>query len=184
MRPTNGGLCALPRRIRALRTAELPVPDALRSGGRGRFRSGLPKPPCEGDDMNRLSLLFSAVLALQAGAAFGDDITCRQTYGETLRTCARTLNLLSPDLRTGAQRACVEGARLTQAYCMAGADACLDDCLAAYDRSVPACETVFDSVVCVGGAQCERTVTQQRDNCLSYAVDVLGACSAACTPTR
>lgn len=134
--------------------------------------------------MNGMSLLFAAALVLHAGAASGDDVTCRQTYGDTLRSCARTLSLLNPDLRAGAQRACVEGARLTRTYCISAIDACPDDCLLAYDRSVPACETVFDSVVCAGGAECERTIAQQRDNCLSFAVDVLHACSTACTPAR
>ena len=134
--------------------------------------------------MKSTSLMFCAALVLHAGAAMGDDIACRQTYGETLRTCARTLNLLNPDLRAGAQRACVEGARLTQAYCVSGIDMCVDGCLVAYDRSVAACEAVFDSVFCAGAAACERIITQQRDNCLSYAVGALDACTAACTPTR
>jgi hypothetical protein len=134
--------------------------------------------------MKSMSFLLSAAFVLHAGDASGDDMACRQTYSRTLSECAHTLRLLSPDLRAGAQRACVEGARLTQAYCASGSNVCLDNCLATYDRSGAVCETVFDSGICAGGAVCAQTIIQQRDNCLSYGVGVLDACTAACTPTR
>jgi hypothetical protein len=134
--------------------------------------------------MKSMSILFWAALVLHAGAAAGDDVACRQTYSQAVRTCAHTLNLLSPDVRAGAQSACVEGARLTQGYCVSGISACPDDCLVAYDRSLAACEAGFDSAVCAGGVVCAQIIVQQRDNCLSYAVGVLDACTAACTPAR
>lgn len=95
--------------------------------------------------------MLLAALVLHSEAVAGDDIACLQTYGQTVRTCAHTLNLLSPDLRAGAQRACVEVARLTLAYCMPGINVCLDNSQVADDRSVAACEAVVDSAVCAGG---------------------------------
>jgi hypothetical protein len=130
--------------------------------------------------MKSTSILFSAALLLHAGAAPGDDIACRKTYTHTLSTCARSLSALDPDGRAGAQRACVEGARLTQAYCVSGVDTCLDDSLNAYDRSAAACEAGFDPSACAGGVVCEQVIAQQRDNCLSHAVSVLDARTAAC----
>lgn len=130
--------------------------------------------------MKRMSILFSAALLLHAGAAPGDDIACRKTYSQALGTCARSFDVLDPDARAGAQRACVEGARLTQAYCVSGMDACLGDSLLAYDRSVAVCEAGFDPTACFGGVVCEQVIAQQRDNCVSHEVSVLDARTAAC----
>lgn len=130
--------------------------------------------------MKSQSLLFSAALLLHAGVVPADDIACRQTYSQTLSACARPLNVLDSNRRAGAQRACVEGARLTQAYCMSESNTCLDDNLVAYDRSLAACEADFDPAACAGGLTCEGIIAQQRDSCLSYMVSMLDARTAAC----
>jgi hypothetical protein len=130
--------------------------------------------------MKSMSWLFSAALLLHAGAVTADDNACRQTYSQTLSACAHSLNMLDPNRRAGAQRACVEGARLTQAYCMSGSNTCLDDNLFAYDRSLAACEADFDPAACAGRLACEQVIAQQRDNCVSYTVSMLDARTAAC----
>lgn len=84
--------------------------------------------------MSRIPLLLAVALALQQGSACADDLNCVQTYRQTLFTCARSLNLLHHDLRTGAQQACVEGARLTLAHCTSQSDLCVEGCVAAYGR--------------------------------------------------
>jgi len=130
--------------------------------------------------MKSKALLFSAAFLLSSGAVLADDSACRQTYSQTLSACARSLNMLESNRRAGAQRACVDGARLTQAYCMSGTNACLDDKLVAYDRSLAACEADFDPAACAGVLACEQIIAQQRDNCLSYTVSMLDARTAAC----
>jgi hypothetical protein len=130
--------------------------------------------------MNSMSLWFASALVLHAAIAASADIACRQVYFQTVRSCGQSLDLLGPDLRAGVQRACVEGARLTKAYCMSGNDVCPDDCLVAYDRSVAKCEAVFDPAVCTGVMACAEVIVQQRDNCLSHAVGLLETCTNAC----
>jgi hypothetical protein len=124
--------------------------------------------------------LLVAVLALHAQVAAADDIKCQMDYGLALRACVRSLDFLSPGVRVGAQRACVEGALLTKAYCMFEANACLDDCEFGYEDAVAACEVTFAPAICLGGATCEEIILQERDNCISNAVGVLDSCSAAC----
>ena len=134
--------------------------------------------------MNGRSLWFASALALHAAVAASSDIACRQVYFHTVRTCGQALDLLGPELRAGAQRACVDGARLTKAYCMSGNDICPDNCLAAYDRSVAKCETDFDPAVCTGVVACAEIIAQQRDNCVSHVVGLLETCTNACVPAR
>jgi hypothetical protein len=123
---------------------------------------------------------FFAALVLHTPIAAGDEIKCKTAYGEAISACARSLDLLALDARSGAQKACVEGAVLTRAYCMSGVDACLDDCQASYEHSVAACEVTFASAACAGNVSCEAIIRQQSDNCISHAVSVLDSCSAAC----
>ena len=124
--------------------------------------------------------LLLAAFALHAQVAAGDDLKCRAVYAQAVSACARSLDLLVLNGRAGAQKACVEGAVLTRAYCMAGTNACLDKCQAAYANSVTACEETFAPAVCGEDATCEAIILQQRDNCISSAVSTLDACSAAC----
>jgi hypothetical protein len=124
--------------------------------------------------------LLLAALVLHPQYAAGDDIECQAVYGQALSTCARSLDWLTSNPRAGAQKACVDGARLTRAYCMSGINACLDYCQSAYEHSVASCEATFAPAVCTGGATCEAIILQQSDNCISHAVSMLEACSAAC----
>ena len=124
--------------------------------------------------------LFLAALALHAEVAAGDEIRCRTAYGQAVRACARSLDLLALSGRAGAQKACVEGAVLTRAYCMSGINACLDKCEGTYESSVAACEETFAPALCAENATCEAIILQQRDNCISSAVSALDFCSAAC----
>ena len=124
--------------------------------------------------------LLLAALALHTQMAAGDDTACQSVYGHALSACARSLDWLTPNPRAGAQRACVDGALLTRAYCVSGTNACLDNCQSAYENSVAACEVTFAPVVCAGDATCETIILQQGDNCISHAVSVLDSCSAAC----
>ena len=121
-----------------------------------------------------------AALALQAPLAAGGDIECRESYSHAVAACAQPSNLPDPALRAGAQRACVDGARITRSYCMSGIDACLDSREAAYESSVAACEVTFDPAVCAAGPTCEDTILRQRANCISVAASVLAAGAAAC----
>lgn len=130
--------------------------------------------------MKNIFYLFFAALVLHTQFAAGDEFKCTTAYGQAMRACARSLDLLTMNVRAGAQRACVEGARLTQAYCMSGSNPCLDDALAAYDRSLATCEADFDPAACAGELACEHIIAQQRDNCLSYTVSMLDAHTAAC----
>jgi hypothetical protein len=137
-------------------------------------------PRCTGGDMKYTFRLLLAALALHAQVAAGDDSKCLADYRLAVRACVRSLDFLIPGVRTGAQRACVEGAVLTKAYCMSGTDACLDTCQAAYEDSVAACEETFAPATCAGGVTCEAIILQERDNCISHAVGVLDSCSAVC----
>ena len=130
--------------------------------------------------MKNIFCLFFAALALHAPNAAGGDIQCKATYGEAMRSCARSWDLLTSSARAGAQKACVEGAVLTKAYCMAGVNACLDKCQASYERSAAACEGTFSPAICAGDEKCEAIILQQGDNCISSVVNALDSCSAAC----
>jgi hypothetical protein len=130
--------------------------------------------------MKKIFHLLFAGLALHTPIAAGDDIKCQTDYRLAVRACVRSLDFLIPGVRTGAQRACVEGAVLTKAYCMSGTNACLDNCQVAYEDSVAACEETFAPATCAGGATCEAIILQERDNCISHAVGVLDSCSAVC----
>jgi hypothetical protein len=130
--------------------------------------------------MKNMFRLFFAALVLHTQSAAGDDIKCTTAYRQAMTACARSFDGLTMVVRAGAQRACVDGARLTQAYCMSGSNPCLDDTLAAYDRSLARCEADFDPAACAGELACEQIIAQQRDNCISYTVSVLDARTAAC----
>ena len=130
--------------------------------------------------MQRRFGVFVVALLLHVPIAAGDDLQCKAVYRGALRDCARSLDLLASDARGGAQKACVDGAQITRAYCASGVNACLDRCTVTYEKSVVACEATFATAVCRGGETCESIVLQQRDNCISHTVSVLDACSAAC----
>lgn len=134
--------------------------------------------------MTPIPLLIAAALTPYLGSANAGDQRCADSYGQTLRGCARSLDLLDAELRAGAQQACVEGARLTWAYCTPRIDACVEGCLAAYDRSLGACQAEFEPAICLAGSTCAGLVIQQRDNCTSHAVGTLDACTATCAPGR
>lgn len=129
--------------------------------------------------MKRTLRWFIAALALQPPFAAGGDVECRQGYRDALGACAQPSNLPDPVLRAGAQRACVDGARLTRSYCMSAMDAWLDGGEAAYERSVAACEATFDPAACGAGATCADTLLQQRANCIAVAVGVLASGASA-----
>jgi hypothetical protein len=124
--------------------------------------------------------LFVGALALHASIAAADDAQCRSDFGQAMRSCARSWELLTSNTRSGSQKACVDGALLTKAYCLSGVNACLDRCQASYQHSVAACEATFSPTVCAGGEKCEAVILQENDNCVSSTVSVLDACSAAC----
>ncbi len=130
--------------------------------------------------MKHIFHLVLAAFVLHTQFAAGDDIKCKTVYGQAVRACARSLDLLTLNVRAGAQKACVEGAVLTRGYCMSGISACLEKCQAAYENSVSACEVTFAPAICAGGETCEAIILQERDNCISNAVGVLDSCSAAC----
>jgi len=130
--------------------------------------------------MKSTLIWFVAALALHTQLAAGAGIGCRRSYADAVGACAQPSNLADPGLRAGAQRACVDGARITRSYCMSAVDACLDQGETAYEGSVAACETTFDPAVCAAGSTCEDTILQQRANCISVAVSVLASGAAAC----
>lgn len=117
---------------------------------------------------------------MQAPFALATDIDCQKDYGQRVAACAQALDFLAPNVRAGAQKACVEDAKLAKDACLSGVNVCLDNCQTAYNNNVATCEQSFDPYICFGNPSCEATVLQQRADCVSAAVDTLNACTAAC----
>lgn len=130
--------------------------------------------------MKNAIYLFFAALVLHTQVAAGDDTRCKTVYGQAMRACTRSPDLLSVNGRAGAQKACVEGAVLTRSYCMSGINACWDSCRALYEKSVAACEATFAPAMCAGETTCESIILQQRENCIANVITGLDACSDAC----
>jgi hypothetical protein len=130
--------------------------------------------------MKTLSCLFFAALVLHTQIAAADDTRCKTVYGQAVRACARSADLLVINGRAGAQKACVDGAVLTRSYCVSEINACWNNCQASYEKSVVACEATFAPAICAGEMACESIILQQRDNCISHVVSGLDACSEAC----
>jgi hypothetical protein len=123
--------------------------------------------------------LFTGAVATQTV----DKQACQKAYSDTVAACAKNLSFLEPITRAGAQKACVQSAKLARDACLAGgpSSACIDSCQTVYNNSVVACEVTFNPADCGGAYTCERIVTQQRADCVSQAVTALDACTAACS---
>jgi hypothetical protein len=125
--------------------------------------------------------IFSFLLLLLSHCiAMADDSTCQKEYGQRVAQCAKGLDFLSPNIRAGAQKACVQDAKVARDACTSGINTCVNDCQTVYNNTVTVCEQTYNPAICSGNPTCEQVVLQQRSDCISAAVDTLNACTAAC----
>lgn len=129
-----------------------------------------------------LLCLFSVGLMFATThAAYADDSQCQKSYGDAVSSCAHDLSFLSPNIRAGAQKACVEDAKIAKDYCLNGVNVCLDNCQASYDSGVVHCNNTYDPSTCEDGDLfCQQLTTQLRADCTSAAVNTLNSCTASC----
>lgn len=113
-------------------------------------------------------------------ASAGTDTACNKAYGQTVSFCAQGLSALSPNMRAGAQKACVAEAKIAKEQCLSGVNFCLDACTDQYDSNVAQCNAVYDPAICGGNASCVAFVNAQRAACTSASVDLLNSCNASC----
>lgn len=111
-----------------------------------------------------------------------DRQACQMAYSTSVTQCAQGLDFLEPATRAGAQKACVQGAKLKRDICMAGTPppTCQDSCQAAYNISVSSCESSYDPASCGGNLFCEGIISSQRAACIGNATNALNSCTAAC----
>lgn len=128
-----------------------------------------------------VTALVAAVLP-SSSQTTGDRQECQKAYVTKITGCAQGLGFLEKIVRAGAQKACVEGAKVSRNSCLAGVvvPTCQDSCLAAYNILQQSCETAFSPAVCGGVVECEAEVLSQRANCVAVALDILNACTASC----
>src|ERR1043166_8247436 len=90
--------------------------------------------------------IIFAIAVLTSSQAFALDAKqCQTNYSTTVAGCAQSLNFLSPNVRSGAQQACVVDAMLQKKACLAGGTvSCLDKCEAIYNQSVTTCDATYD----------------------------------------
>lgn len=128
-------------------------------------------------------LLILSFVGIQAFAA--TDTACNQAYGDYISQCAQGLKFLSANIRAGAQKACVEEAKIGKTQCLAGGGGgpnavCLANCQAVYETTVNSCNTTYDPVHCGGSISCESQLTNLRAACISTAVSALDSCNLTC----
>lgn len=131
--------------------------------------------------MKQFLFTIVAFFALNSQIASAEtDTACNKAYGQTVSFCAQGLSALSPNMRAGAQKACVAEAKIAKEQCLSGVNLCLDACTAQYDNNVAQCNAVYDPALCNGNLSCEAFINAQRSACTSASVDVLNACNASC----
>lgn len=133
--------------------------------------------------MFKAILLILSFVGVQAFAA--TDTACNQAYGDYVSQCAQGLKFLSANVRAGAQKACVEEAKIEKAQCLAGGSGgqtavCLANCQAVYETVVNSCNTTYDPAQCGGSISCESQITNMRSACISTAVSDLNTCNLTC----
>ena len=124
--------------------------------------------------------LLIAALVLPSAVALSDDNECEKQFGEDVAYCAHSLSFLSPNVRAGAQKACVQEAKLAKEACMSGVNVCLTGCQTTYDDSVTFCQTAFDPTVCGTDTTCQQIILTNQAACITNAVTTLDACTASC----
>ncbi|MGE3681822.1 MAG: hypothetical protein AB7G93_08860 [Bdellovibrionales bacterium] len=131
-----------------------------------------------------MSKIIMFLLLFTGAQAFAqteiDKKACQQEYKDSITTCAHSLNELPKGMRAGAQKACVEDAKIQKKLCQSGVNLCLDNCQAVYNSAVSTCNLSFDPATCGGSPACELIVNELRASCISDAVNALNACTAAC----
>lgn len=125
-------------------------------------------------------LLIAASFLLCSQGSFADDNQCQKAYGQAVAYCAHSLDSLPPNMRAGAQKACVQEAKVAKDYCMSGISVCLDACQASYNTNVVTCQATYDPSTCGANLICQQIVTQQQSDCVSAAVNTLNSCNASC----
>lgn len=131
--------------------------------------------------MKNVFYFLVIVLLLQSQISQADDNLCGKTYGQTVAACAQSLNDLSPAVRAGAQKGCVQQAQIAKDACMSGVNLCLTACQTTYDSNVATCNAEFDVSICGTNSTCQAIVLQEQANCVSAAVNVLNSCNATCS---
>jgi hypothetical protein len=134
----------------------------------------------------KLSFLLVATFAtLFSQIAAAADNTCQKNFGLAVASCATSLNFLSPNVRAGAQKACVDDAKSAKALCLNGTPppSCLETCQTNYNNNINYCEQAYTDAInniCFGDQACVVVYTQQRADCISTSVNILNSCTASC----
>lgn len=117
-----------------------------------------------------------------ASASFAADNECGRAYGQSVKSCAESLEFLAPNVRAGAQKACVEDAKISKEACQSGVNTCLEDCNTSYQSSLGACESSYQQnlIYCDGDTVCNAYYLNQKSICESASVDTLNSCTASC----
>jgi hypothetical protein len=107
---------------------------------------------------------------------------CQLSYRTAVSQCAQGLNFLEPQTRAGAQKACVESAKLKRDVCLAGGPppTCQESCQAVYDIQVANCMLTFNPSICGTDLVCQQIIQQQQSDCIAGATQTFNECVAAC----
>jgi hypothetical protein len=130
-----------------------------------------------------LALLAALAAATAAAQTTVDKQACQKDYGAKVAACAQNLNFLDLITRAGAQKACVQSAKMARDVCLVGGTpppTCQESCLAAYNNSLASCQATYDPSICGGNFACEQFFAQQQAICIGDALNVLNTCTGSC----
>lgn len=131
---------------------------------------------------------FFTMLATPAMAQLTDARVCQSQYASAVSTCATGLNFLEPNMRAGAQKACVQNVQTQRNLCLNGGSpqSCPLACQTTYTNTIAYCEATYnpdDPNICTpGDAICVIVTTNNRSNCVVQATEALNTCNASCPP--
>jgi len=131
----------------------------------------------------KISQLMFAALLMTSAQAFAADNVCQKNFGAAVSQCAKNLDFLAPNIRAGAQKACVDDAKLAKVVCESGTvdnSQCLNACQATYESNVISCQNAYNPAQCGGNLACEAYYINQRADCISNSVNILNSCSQSC----
>jgi hypothetical protein len=143
-------------------------------------------PSTKGEHEVKTSFLLVVALAtLITDVAAATDNTCQKNFGLAVASCATSLSFLSPNVRAGAQKACVTDAKLAKDLCLNGAPppSCLETCQTNYSNTINYCDPTYTNSLqgCGGDTVCEALLLQQKSDCIAASVDILNSCMASCS---
>lgn len=92
------------------------------------------------------------------------------------------LGFLEPNTRAGAQKACVQSAKVNRDVCLQGTTppTCQESCQAFYNNEVVSCEAQFNPAFCMGSPTCISIISGQLAACIDTATTAFNSCVAAC----